>query len=48
MKLRKAREAGVFAVELAKSGRKPSELIAKEILYQEILLSFDMRVVKVH
>lgn len=42
MKIRKSREAGGFAVELAKSGRKPSELITKETLMNAIM--FDMAV----
>ncbi len=41
-KLRDAREAGMYAVELAKSGRKPSELITKEVLLNAIM--FDMAV----
>lgn len=41
-KLRKAREAGKFAVELAKAGRKPSELITKETLQNAIM--FDLAV----
>ena len=41
-KLRKAREAGAYAVELVKSGRKPSELITKEVLMNAIM--FDMAV----
>lgn len=42
MKLREARLAGMKAVELAKSGRKPSELITKEVLLNSIM--FDMAV----
>lgn len=42
MKLRKAREAGKYAVELTKAGRKPSELITKEVLLNSIM--FDMAV----
>lgn len=42
MLLRKARESGVFAVELAKSGRKPSDVITKEVLLNAIM--FDMAV----
>lgn len=41
-KLRKAREAGAYAVELVKAGRKPSELITKEALMNAIM--FDMAV----
>ena len=41
-KLRKAREAGAYAVELVKAGRKPSELIAREVLMNAIM--FDMAV----
>lgn len=41
-KLRKAREAGRYAVELVKAGRKPSELITKEVLLNSIM--FDMAV----
>lgn len=41
-KLRKAREAGTYAVELVKAGRKPSELITKETLMNAIM--FDMAV----
>lgn len=41
-KLRKAREAGAYAVELVKAGRKPSELITKEVLMNAIM--FDMAV----
>lgn len=41
-KLRKAREAGKYAVELAKTGRKPSELITKETLQNAIM--FDLAV----
>lgn len=41
-KLRKAREAGAYAVELAKSGRKPSDIITKEVLLNAIM--FDMAV----
>lgn len=41
-KLRKAREAGAYAVELARAGRKPSEVITKEILMNSIM--FDMAV----
>ncbi len=42
MKLRAAREAGMKAVELAKSGRKPSDLITKEVLLNSVM--FDMAV----
>lgn len=42
MRIRKSREAGSFAVELIKSGRKPSELITKETLLNAIM--FDMAV----
>lgn len=42
MKLREARLAGMKAVELAKSGRKPSQLITKEVLLNSIM--FDMAV----
>ena len=41
-KLRKAREAGAYAVELVKAGRKPSELITREVLMNAIM--FDMAV----
>lgn len=41
-KLRKAREAGAYAVELVKSGRKPSELITREVLMNAVM--FDMAV----
>lgn len=41
-KLRKAREAGKYAVEMARAGRKPSELITKEVLLNSIM--FDMAV----
>ena len=41
-KLRQARMAGKYAVELVKSGRKPSELITKEVLLNAIM--FDMAV----
>ncbi len=41
-KLREAREAGMRAVELAKSGRKPSQLITKEVLLNAVM--FDMAV----
>lgn len=41
-KLRKAREAGMYAVELAKKKRKPSEIITKEVLLNSIM--FDMAV----
>ena len=41
-KLRKARESGKYAVEMARAGRKPSELIAKEVLLNWIM--FDMAV----
>jgi len=41
-KLRKAREAGAYAVEMAKAGRKPSEIITKEVLMNSIM--FDMAV----
>ncbi len=41
-KLRSAREAGRYAVELAKAGRKPSQLITKEVLLNSIM--FDMAV----
>lgn len=42
MKLRKAREAGKYAVELTKAGRKPSEIITREVLLNSIM--FDMAV----
>lgn len=41
-KLRQARAAGKYAVELVKSGRKPSDLITKEVLLNSIM--FDMAV----
>lgn len=41
-KLRKAREAGAYAVEMAKANRKPSEIITKEVLLNSIM--FDMAV----
>lgn len=41
-KLRKAREAGMYAVEMAKAKRKPSELITKEVILNSIM--FDMAV----
>lgn len=41
-KIRKAREAGAYAVELVKAGRKPSELITREVLMNAIM--FDMAV----
>ncbi len=41
-KLREARKAGKYAVELAKAGRKPSSLITKEVLLNSIM--FDMAV----
>ena len=41
-KLRKAREAGMCMVEMAKAGRKPSDLITKEVLMNAIM--FDMAV----
>lgn len=41
-KLRSAREAGKYAVAMAKAGRKPSELITRETLYNAIM--FDMAV----
>ena len=41
-KLRKAREAGAYAVELVKAGRKPSTLITKEVLMNAIM--FDLAV----
>ncbi len=41
-KLREAREAGMYMVKLAKSGRKPSDLITKEVLLNSIM--FDMAV----
>lgn len=41
-KLRSAREAGAYAVKLAKAGRKPSQLITKEVLMNAIM--FDMAV----
>lgn len=41
-KLRKAREAGMYMVEMAKAGRKPSDLITKEVLMNVIM--FDMAV----
>ncbi len=39
-KLRKAREAGAYAVELVRAGRKPSELITREVLMNAVM--FDM------
>lgn len=42
LKIRKAREAGAYMVELIKSGRKPSDLITKETLLNAIM--FDMAV----
>lgn len=42
IKIRKSRDAGQFAVELVKSGRKPSDLITKETLLNAIM--FDMAV----
>ncbi|MFI3208988.1 MAG: dihydroxy-acid dehydratase, partial [Eubacteriales bacterium] len=42
MKLREAREAGMKAVELAKSGKKPSDLITKEVLLNAVM--FDIAV----
>ena len=41
-KLRKAREAGKYIVEMAKAGRKPSDLITKEVLLNSIM--YDMAV----
>ena len=41
-KLRQAREAGKYAVKLVKEGRRPSELITKEVLENAIM--FDMAV----
>ncbi|WP_461811651.1 dihydroxy-acid dehydratase [Faecalimonas sp.] len=41
-KLRQARMAGKYAVELVKAGRKPSNLITKEVLLNAIM--FDMAV----
>ena len=41
-KIRKAREAGAYAVELVKAGRKPSKLITREVLMNAIM--FDMAV----
>lgn len=41
-KLRKAREAGAYAVELVRAGRKPSELITREVLMNAVM--FDMAV----
>lgn len=41
-KLRKAREAGKYIVEMAKAKRKPSELITKEVLLNSIM--YDMAV----
>ena len=41
-KLRRAREAGKYAVKLVKEGRKPSDLITKEVLLNAIM--FDMAV----
>ena len=41
-KLRQAREAGKFAVRLVKEGRRPSDLITKEVLLNSIM--FDMAV----
>ncbi len=42
LKLRKAREAGRYAVKLAKEKRKPSTLITKEVLLNAVM--FDMAV----
>lgn len=41
-KLRKARDAGKYAVKMAKEGLKPSDLITKEVLLNSIM--FDMAV----
>lgn len=41
-KLRKAREAGKYIVKMAKEGKKPSDLITKEVLLNSIM--FDMAV----
>lgn len=41
-KLRQARQAGKFAVEMALAGRKPSEIITREVLLNAIM--FDMAV----
>lgn len=41
-KIRRAREAGKYAVELVRSGRRPSQLITKEVLLNSIM--FDMAV----
>lgn len=41
-KLRKAREAGAYAVELAKADRRPSDIITKEVLLNSVM--FDMAV----
>lgn len=41
-KLRKSREAGAYAVEMAKAGRKPSDIITREVLLNSIM--FDMAV----
>lgn len=41
-KLRKAREAGKYAVEIAKQKRRPSEIITREVLLNSIM--FDMAV----
>ena len=40
--MREARIAGKYAVELTKSGRKPSDVITKEVLLNSIM--FDMAV----
>lgn len=41
-KIRRAREAGKYVVELVRSGRRPSQLITKEVLLNSIM--FDMAV----
>ncbi len=41
-KLRRAREAGAYAAELVKAGRKPSQLITREVLMNAVM--FDMAV----
>jgi dihydroxy-acid dehydratase len=41
-KLRKARDAGSYIVEMTKAGRKPSDIITKEVLLNSVM--FDMAV----
>ena len=45
-KLRRAREAGKYAVKLVKEGRKPSDLITKEVLLNAIM--FDIGSGRIH